>query len=297
LKVSVVVCTYNRCELLRKTLQSLIEQDYPSSDYEVIVVDNCSTDRTKDIVYELLNEIDQSEKRIRYEFESLQSLTIARNLGIQKSEGHIVAFIDDDAVAEKDWIQRLVEIYDTYLDAVCVGGKVLLSWETTKPSWWEDKHNSFLSGVDYGNKIKKLHHPESPYGTNISFKKEFINKIGLFNTEIGRVGDKLLDGDEVELCLRIERNGGHIYYTPFAVVHHLVQPHRVNTKYLLRRAFYHGRSMFIIERINSYDSGRCSLMWTLRSFLYSVRRSKGISRYYSIAWELGYLYQRLIESH
>ena len=240
MKISVIVCTHNRSDLLPRTLESLLVQDYPASEYEVIVVDNRSTDGTKEAVSRL-------KDRVRYVYEETIGLSHARNRGIRESRGEIVAFIDDDARAEKNWLSAIHRAFDGLKDAACVGGKVLLEWAAPRPSWWTDNMNPHLSAVDYGNQVKKLGYPAYPFGTNIVFKREAAEKAGGFNPELGRIGKKFLAGEEIEICLTIEKQGGGIYYSPEMVVHHWISPDRVTRESIYRKSYWHGRSCALVE--------------------------------------------------
>lgn len=246
MKVSAIVCTHNRSELLGRTLQGLAEQDFPSSDYEIIVVDNLSVDKTRDVALEFIVRYKEKMK-IRYVVEEKIGLSHARNRGIEESCGEIIAFIDDDARAEKKWLSALRKVYEDKRDAMCVGGKVILEWSSPRPSWWSSEMDPHLSAVDYGDALKRLSYPEYPYGTNISFTRSAVKGAGMFNPELGRIGKKLLAGEEIDLCLNIEKMGGVIYYCPDMVVYHLAQPERINKRVIHRRAYWHGRSCALVE--------------------------------------------------
>src|SRR3972149_11111049 len=185
--ISVVVCTHNRSESLRETLRSLMLQNYPASDYEIIVVDNRSTDRTKEVVSEF--------SHVRYVLEEKMGLSHARNRGIKESRGDVVAFIDDDAKADKSWLSRLVQVYKEEKDAGCVGGRVILDWKCEKPSWWHTDLDEVFNGINYSDSRISLSHPRYPYGTNISFRTDIVEKAGGFRIDLGRIGSRLLAGE------------------------------------------------------------------------------------------------------
>jgi len=237
--ISVVVCTYNRCDDLQWVLQSLILQDYPVSDFEILVVDNNSKDSTKDVVSKF--------KQVRYILEEKIGLSHARNRGIKESRGAIIAFIDDDAGADKSWLSKLYKVYREEKDVGCVGGQVILDWHTDKPSWWLPELNTSLSGVDYAQERTRVSYPRYPYGTNISYKTDVLKVVGSFGTELGRKGSKLLAGEETELCLRMEKKGYKIFYEPEAIVFHRVESSRLTKSYIRKRAYWHGRSHALLE--------------------------------------------------
>jgi len=151
-------------------------QNYPASDYEIIVVDNRSTDRTKEVVSEF--------SHVRYVLEEKMGLSHARNRGIKESRGDVVAFIDDDAKADKSWLSRLVQVYKEEKDAGCVGGRVILDWKCEKPSWWHTDLDEVFNGINYSDSRISLSHPRYPYGTNISFRTDIVEKAGGFQIRL-----------------------------------------------------------------------------------------------------------------
>ena len=195
MKISVVVCTYNRCEDLRRALQSLILQDFPASDYEILVVDNNSKDGTKGVVSEFT--------QVRYVLEEKIGLSYARNRGIEESRGDIVAFIDDDARADKEWLKNFSSVYIEDYNAGCVGGRVIADWRGLRePSWWHPALNS-VSKFQYSSVRTTLKYPYFPIGTNISFRKDSLVRAGMFNPVFGRNGTKMLACEETDICLNI----------------------------------------------------------------------------------------------
>jgi len=294
LKISVIVCTHNRCELLRESFRSLLAQDYCAQDYELIVVDNNSTDGTRDVFEEFA--IKRNGLHVRYVMEEKIGLSHARNRGIAEAQGDIMAFIDDDARAEKSWLSQLVKVYSEEKDAGCVGGRVILDWYAEKPFWWQPELDEVFNGINYSDKRIVLSHPRYPYGTNISYKADILEKVGLFGTDLGRIGSKLLAGEETELCLRIEKAGYKIFYEPSAVVYHRVEPDKLTKSYIRKRAIWHGRSQALIElkhfgreyvRKKSLGCFK-SLLWWIRSGRFPLAEQK---RYLFV---FGYFVQGLL---
>src|SRR3972149_142120 len=149
MKISVVVCTYNRCEDLRRALQSLILQDFPATDYEILVVDNNSIDKTKDVVGNFLK---ISSSNVKYVFETAQGLSHARNRGIKEAKGEIISFIDDDVIVAKDWLTETKKAFDIY-KAAYISGRVLIKDKIEKPDWWDEQYNMILGGFDRGDAV------------------------------------------------------------------------------------------------------------------------------------------------
>ena len=175
-------------------------------------------------------------------------LSKARNAGVKKAEGELVAFIDDDAVAEKDWLENLVKNYDDPC-VVGVGGFVEPKWEGNHPVWLPEELN-WIVGCSYKGLPERKATVRNPIGCNMSFRKSVFEKVGYFRSDIGRFGKKLLAGEEAELSTRILEKipNSKIVYDPSAVVHHRVDESRVTLRYVWKRSFYEGLSKALITR-------------------------------------------------
>jgi len=173
-------------------------------------------------------------------------LSKARNAGVKKAEGEVIAFIDDDAVAEKDWLQNLVRNYDAPC-VVGVGGFVEPIWESNRPVWLPEELN-WIVGCSYKGLPEHKANVRNPIGCNMSFRKSVFERVGYFRSDIGRFGKKLLAGEEAELSTRILEKipNSKIVYDPSAVVHHRVDKNRVSLRYMWKRSFYEGLSKALI---------------------------------------------------
>lgn len=225
--ISVIVCTYNRKDIVPICIDSLLEQTF--KEYEIIVVDNNSSDGTKELIEERYY---HTVKLIR---EPVQGLSYARNCGLMNARGHIVSYIDDDAIADKNWLFYINKTFTDYPDAVCVGGKIGLKRVGEKPEWWTLEMDQSCGKQDYGEKIRYLNYPEFPFGSNISLKKKVILDIGGFNTKLGIVGKKYSGGEEQYMCLQLYQNKYQIIYSPKSIVHHTVNQKRLTKEFLLAR--------------------------------------------------------------
>ena len=240
---SIIVCTHNRAAYLKKNLPHLDALEYPRSEYEIIVVDNASTDDTPAVVKEV-------GCGIIYIFEQTPGLSHARNRGIESAKGELVAFIDDDAWPDQDWLQQLEK---GFVDkkVACVGGKVLPDWEAGRVSWPDWVHPLLVaqySITGYGEIERSTTYPNIPAGTNIAFRKCVLSSIGGFRPDLGRLGSCLISGEEGEMCLRVQQAGYLIVYLPYAVVHHLIPEQRLTQEWLLSRCYWQGISSAIVER-------------------------------------------------
>ena len=245
ISISVVISTYNRSTYLTKAIDSLVCQAMPADSFEIIIVDNNSTDRTQELVAPYCR---SSQPTIRYVKEPQQGLSFARNRGAQEAHGSKVAFLDDDAIADKAWLTELIRVYRQYPGAGAVGGKIKLSWPIEKPSWLTHNLEISYGALDFGDKIQELHYPRTPFGGNFSIPRELFLTLGGFNKALGRSSTHLLSSEEVYLCQLMEQRGKKVYYAPQALVYHTVLPERLNRKYLIKRAYSQGKSNVMVEQ-------------------------------------------------
>lgn len=239
--ISIIIATYNRCDSLKDTLNSLLRQECDGTfNYEIIIVDNNSKDKTKETVEKYLSEF---KGRLRYFLETKQGLSFARNRGVKESNGEIVAFTDDDCIIDKKWVLSLYQTFEKY-GADLVGGKSLPIWPQTPPKWLFSNYIlGKLSLLDYGeNGFRILSKDKELYGCNIAFKKSELIEAGLFNKDLGRKGNVLFAGEETELFLKFLFSSKIIYYQPKAVVYHKVLAERLKKNFFRKRCFSGGRT-------------------------------------------------------
>ncbi len=251
---SVIICTYNRADLLRDAVKSLLTQQYPRRDYEVIVVDNNSTDSTPSVVEELKGAY--PELNLRYVFEEKQGLSAARNTGAKAAVGEILAFIDDDSEADSGWLDNLCEIYSSCPDIASVGGKIIPDWIGEKPSWFNGNAEN-IGKLDRGDKIKEFVFPEHPFGGNLTIKRSILIDLGGFSQRLGRKSKGLLSNEEKEFYYRLsQRPEYRTLYAPDAIVHHKAFADKLTKRFVLRRFYWQGVSESVFEQITHPRSGR-----------------------------------------
>jgi glucosyl-dolichyl phosphate glucuronosyltransferase len=234
--LSILICTHNRAGLLKGALESLEDQSLSRQRFEVVVVDNASTDGTQDIVA-------RCEKRgtlqVRYVHEPELGLDAARNRGLREAKGDLVAFLDDDARARSDWAAAILEGFQRH-DAPILGGRVDLIWEIPRPVWFSDEMLRYLIHCDYGPEEMEITSPPWLYGTNIAFRKSLFQEIGLFRLDLDRKGASLMGGGDTELFKRARSRGKKLLYLPGMVVRHLAPASRLTRRYFRERLFYSG---------------------------------------------------------
>lgn len=246
MNITVLLCTYNRCIMLPKALDSLVEQRLPDAvEWEVIVVDNNSGDQTSSIVDDYVR---RHPGRFRYLLEIEQGLSRARNAGIRVARGEVIAFVDDDVTAEPTWLWSLTA---TLFEGnwAGAGGRIIPPDGFAPPNWLTIGGPFDISGAlalfDLGDQPGELSRP--PYGTNMAFRKDVFEKYGMFRAELGRCGGNLISGEDTEFGNRLISAGEHLRYEPEAVVHHPVPKQRLSKKYFRRWWLSFGRTR-ILER-------------------------------------------------
>jgi len=263
MKISVVICTHNRAQSLKRTLHSLTTQTLPHSEFEVIVVDNASTDDTQTVVTSF------ADLPVRYIFESSVGLSIARNTGWQNAHNPYVVFIDDDAEADPVWLESILKTFAARVDqAVVVGGKVELVFPVQKPAWLEESLLFCLGNIDVGPGTIIL--DTTPFylpGCNLAVSKQTLLDHGGFPTLLGRKGDNLLSGEEILLQQKIKAAGGSRIYTEAAQVKHHVERSRLTKKWFLKRMYWEGVTNKKIEKMMGHH---ISLATELAAFLRQV---------------------------
>ena len=176
-----------------------------------------------------------------------KGLLTSRNRGAKLASGDAVAFIDDDAIADKEWVSQLVRAYNEE-DAVAVGGKMVPDWVAGKPSYLPEEFY-WLVGATHRGFADGPGEVRNTFGSNISFRADVFENLGGFDTNIGgRKGEKNLQSGETELCVRLQQKYGQgVWYDPSAEVLHKVFSYRTSPRWLADRAFWQGYSKRVME--------------------------------------------------
>jgi GT2 family glycosyltransferase len=240
--ISAVVCTYNRARLLRQMLESFFAQpDLESQEYELIVVDNNSSDATPSVV-----EACGPRPGLRYVLEKRQGLSCARNRGTEEAHGDIVAFLDDDVIVGDHWLTALQACFEaTHADAV--GGRSHLTYEAHPPAWLGHHFRVCLSEVDLGPQRQTRSTAHRLHGLNLAFRKSTLQSVGGFDETLGRRGSGMLAGEEYAVLSRIIGAGGRIVYEPDATVWHVIERTRLTWDYFRRLSLGTGRSTAMLD--------------------------------------------------
>jgi glycosyltransferase involved in cell wall biosynthesis len=244
-RVSVIICTFNRCRDLASALDAVLAQE-GAAPHEVIVVDNNSTDDTRSLV-----EARQKDRpRLRYVFEPSQGLPQARNTGILAARAPLIAFTDDDIIVAPDWVASVERAFEQFPDADCVGGPVLPIWPASgRPEWFTWLQTAPVAIQNKGDKpmfVTRDNAAPCLMGANFSFRRSAFDKTGLFSHDFSRSQDR-------ELQLRLWKAGGIGVYVPDVVTHVPVPEERLTKAYyrlwFSRAGRFHSR-MGLLEVID-----------------------------------------------
>jgi glycosyltransferase involved in cell wall biosynthesis len=237
--ISVILCTWNRATLLKDALDALLSQHRPPP-HEIVVVDNGSTDHTREHV----EQRSRSHSQLRYVYEPRQGLSFARNTGVDVTSGSIVAFTDDDVRVEKNWLESLQGAFARHPEAACVGGPVRPMWPGADvPRWLTERHWAPLGVQDYGATEIRVDAttPICLIGANLAFRRNVLDAIGGFSTEVQRIGNGAGSTEDHECHLRVWRSGRFGIYDPTVQARAIVIPERVRKAHHRRWHYGHGR--------------------------------------------------------
>ncbi|MEO7412960.1 MAG: glycosyltransferase [Opitutaceae bacterium] len=247
-KVTVAILTYNRAEFLRQTLAGIRQQQFPRDHYEVLVVDNNSTDDTRAIVESFAIE----RPAPRHVFEPRQGLDHARNRAIKEARGEILVFADDDILVKPDWLAQLVVplMADHQRQIGVLGGEVIPVFPDGLPPWVAEWHAPLAFRSDTG----PLDVRHSPMGANLAVPRWVFEQLGPFSTALDRNGKNLFGGGDAELIRRVREAGLEVWFSPGAAVKHQMPASRTTFSYAARHAFDSARSR-VVDRAGRDDAG------------------------------------------
>lgn len=245
-QISAIICTHNRDTYLGAAIDSLLAQDF-GGEFEVVVVDNGSSDRTVEVVKQR-----SDNPRLKYIFEPVIGLSVARNTGARVASAEILAYLDDDAEASSHWLQILYSAYQDNPKLAIAGGKVTLLWPegTQAPRWLSKGLSANLGAYDLGDSIVYIHNPgQTPRGLNYSIRRSFLETVGGFNTHLGRVGTNLLSNEELQMTELALQHQMQVAYLPNAKVAHNVSPERLKRSWFISRGWWQGVSECYREQL------------------------------------------------
>lgn len=300
-KISVVICTYARYDVLRKAVKSLTTQTLSKDDFEILIIDNTPNAETE-LGAEMKKEL-ADISNLTYVFEKIPGLSNARNVGYKLANSPYISYLDDDAIAEPQWLEEVLKGFETFNNVGVVGGRIAPIWEIPRPSWLGDALVGNVSVVDWGGELRLADETEWFAGANISFAKSVLEEAGGFSTNLGRkgAGQVLLSNEESELLDFVKRSDYVEVYNPKASVDHLVEKKRLRREWFRRRAAWQAASDFMMNPTNAEANLKDSLT-NIKDFLCSLppryRNIQGL--YYAtddagqFQWQLSAIYANTI---
>lgn len=250
--VSVVICAYTeaRWDDLLAAVASLQRQTAPPLEILAVIDHNARLYDAARLNLPGVRVLRNVERR---------GLSGARNTGAAECRGRLVAFLDDDAVAAPNWIERLTERHVGTPHVLAVGGAILPSWPGRAPRWFPEEF-LWVVGCTYRGLPTTVAPVRNPIGANLSLRADVLKAIGGFRAELGRVGTYPVGGEETELCIRAQQAfpEGVVLYDPQARVSHRVSPERTRWRYFRRRCYSEGISKAIISRLVGTRNGLAS---------------------------------------
>lgn len=266
IKLSVVICTYNRAPVLEGSLESygkLIEAH--DKRIELIIVDNNSTDATAQIAVAAQSAI----PGLKYFHEAKQGLSHARNRGVQESRGAIIAFADDDVFFDTDWANAIIDEFEQNPTADALGGRSTPIFEGGRPAWLQDEYLVLYGDTGFGDQLRWLDFPEHPFGLNMAFRRRVFERVGLFDANLGRIKASLLSGEESDLFERIHADGLRTLYSPKPHLFHRIPKERTSFDWIKSRFYWQGAS----DAIREFSSDSPSRIKSARSGLSALKKA------------------------
>ncbi len=266
--ISAIICTHNRGDYLGKSLSSVISQTLPEENYEIIVVDNGSTDNTKQVIRAF-----HGSRNLRYVYEPIVGLSQARNAGWKSASGKYVAYLDDDAVANPNWLQRIIDKFvGVSPPPMSVGGRIMPIWEADRPEWLLKEMETYIGIIDWSDTPMFLT-DDSLYlsGCNLAYRRTILEKSKGFNVRLGRKGHNLLSNEEILMQRYLRRHSLPILYDPEICVQHYVKTQCLSKNWFYRRYYWQGVSDAILEyQISILDEKRWSFLPRVLRDAYSL---------------------------
>lgn len=283
-KISLIICTYNREKYLPDAIESLINQkEINPGEIEIVIIDNNSTDNTEVICNGLIAR--SNDTPIYYFKEHKQGLSHARNRGIEVSNGLLLAFLDDDAFAHEKYVRHTLDFFGQNTGVTAAGGVILLHFENKEPAWYSHYIGSLLGYFCPWENSRAFDKKQYPRGSNMIFRRELFRKYGFFNPELGRKGEGMLGSEEKEMFGRIYSGNENVWYFPQAVIYHIIPDSRLSRQFIRKQSVAVGKSERIRvgknrnEKLKKFYEESLKWMYSVILFLFyltTIRPSKGV---------------------
>jgi GT2 family glycosyltransferase len=274
--ITAALCTYNRADLLAGAIESLCKQTLSPKDYEILVVDNASTDSTRTLVEILRPGYDEHE--IRYIYEPTSGTGYARNLAARQARADYIAYIDDDAQADPEWLRQALNIIHEYNRPACLGGPIYPFFTSSKPKWFLDQYET----RSLGNSIKLVRPMMAFSGSNMIWRKDVLMSIGGFGEDLGPTGNDFAIGEDSAAFRKLWRQDASsvVVYSPDLRVYHWVPETKMRVAYHFKRAFLSGQADFrVLGRSSIAFRGKVLLRGAAYIMIQGLRSLGRFKRY------------------
>lgn len=258
--------TRNRANVIQAALETVKLLDYPRQEFELIVVDNGSSDDTPGSVRKIMEGSGIAWKIIK---EPVAGICRARNSGVVHAQGEWVLFLDDDALVAESWLNAYRDAIWRYPEAVAFGGSAKLDINIPRPWWWIDEFDKTMSCQNYGSNYFVYPAKTNPYGLNMLIKRSCLQQVNGFDIRLDTLTNSF--GDETELFIRLRKNGKQIVYVPDAGVIHSVMPDRLEWKNFMKRFLLVGRSHACLDYLHDTWHARSLLRRMMSALVMFIR--------------------------
>jgi glycosyltransferase involved in cell wall biosynthesis len=239
--VTVALCTHNHLDRLKLTLTALQALQGPLQGWELLVVDNASTDGTGDFLARKDWRPDGVPTRVVAE--PRLGISNARNRAVDSAAGEYLLFIDDDETPHPEWLRNhAAAMLRHQPDAQ--GGPIDVQFVArTRPPWLRDELLGFIGKLDHGEEVRWLTLPDTPlFCGNFAFRRAAFERIGRFDAGLGRLGTANFGGEDVEIYERLIERGCRVLWVPDALIHHRIESPKLRRGYFLDLHFRQGRT-------------------------------------------------------
>lgn len=239
-QISVVICTYNRADYIYEAMQSLYNQTLCRKAYEVIVVNNNSKDNTQEVCENFI--ATHTDANFYFLNEPQQGASFARNTGAAIAKSPLLCFMDDDAIADKDYLERIILFFQSHEDAGGLGGRIIPKYIPAEPKWMSYYVSSLVGNFDYSHEACVFAEGKYPLESNMIIKTSDFHAVNSFNTALpGVVGTLRIGGEGKDFFYKLQALGKKIYYDPNIRVQHVVEVNKLTKEYMYRVASGIGR--------------------------------------------------------
>jgi glycosyltransferase involved in cell wall biosynthesis len=259
--ITVIFASFNGEDTLTLMLDAFLSINPPEGGWNIVAVDNASTDRTKEILLYYSDILP-----ITYLYQPKQGKSYALNMGIEHADGELVVFTDDDIIPDRDWLVELSRYANENPEYHLFPGRIELYWKVSPPQW-------ILDNVPLNICYAKLNHQEGPCGwqfaagPNISVRKSVLDKGFRFNASLGPAGNKYAMGEDSSFVNDLFANGYVSFFCSKAIVNHIIDEKQYDRRWVLKRSARYGESSCFKALFFSDSMDKKFPLWMIRSIL------------------------------